>query len=394
MPVGILQTTVDRHMIYLDHQASTPMHPDSIAAMQASLVEHIANPHSSDHAFGWAAEDAVDDARQALAEAIGVHSDEICFTSGATEADNIALLGTLGQAPRQDRIVVSAIEHKAVIGPAREACRQEGELLIAPCDANGVVELEQLTEMVDARTRLVSVMLVNNEIGTVQPIARIADICRSAGVILHVDAAQALGWMPIDAFELGADIMSFSAHKMGGPKGIGALFVRREVRNFVRPLFFGGEQEDGLRPGTLPVPLCTAFGAACRALPGVLEVEGWRQRTLDFERELTSRLPGTFVNGASAQRHPGSTSLTLPGRNADAILSRLQPAVAVSRGSACTSGIAEPSHVLRALGLSSSDCASTIRISSGRNTSQEELDEALERIVVAAQAVGCVGEAA
>jgi len=373
-------------MIYLDHQASTPMHPDSIAVLRASLVEHMANPHSTDHAAGWAAEEAVGDARRAVAEAICVDPDEVFFTSGATEADNIALLGSVGQHPRKDRIVVSAIEHKAVIGPARESSRRCGELLIAPCDPHGVVDLEQLADMVDARTRLVSVMLVNNEIGTVQPVARIAEICRSAGALLHVDAAQALGWLPIDALALGADMMSLSAHKMGGPKGIGALFVRREVRNSVRPLFFGGEQEDGLRPGTLPVPLCAAFAAACRALPETLEVEDWRRRTQHFEREVTDRLRGAFVNGALAQRHPGSISLTIPGRDADAIIARLQPEVAVSRGSACTSGIVEPSHVLRALGLSPSDCAATIRISIGRYTSSEELSDALERIVSAAQA--------
>lgn len=372
-------------MIYLDHQASTPMHPDSIAAMKASLVEHIANPHSSDHAFGWAAEEALEDARRALAEAICADPDEVYFTSGATEANNIALLGSVGLHSRRDRIVVSAIEHKAVLGPAREIARQDGEMLIAPCDPHGVVHLEQLRSMVNAKTRLVSVMLVNNEIGTVQPIEQIAEICRSAGALLHVDAAQALGWMPINALALGADMMSLSAHKMGGPKGIGALFVRREVRKSVTPLFFGGEQEDGLRPGTLPVPLCVAFGAACRVLPGVEEVEGWRQRTRDFERELKAQLPGAFVNGAFAQRHPGSISLTLPGRDADTIVARLQPAVAVSRGSACTSGLVAPSHVLRALGLSPYDCAATIRISTGRYTSHEELSEALERFVYAAK---------
>lgn len=377
-------------MIYLDHQASTPMHPDSIAALRASLVEHIANPHSTDHAAGWAAEETVGSARLAVAEAICVDPDEVYFTSGATEANNIALLGSVGEHPRQDRIVVSAIEHKAVIGPARMSAQRSGELLIAPCDANGVVDLEQLADMVDARTRLVSVMLVNNEIGTLQPVARVAEICRSVGALLHVDAAQALGWLPIDALALGADMMSLSAHKMGGPKGIGALFVRREVRNSLRPLFFGGEQEDGLRPGTLPVPLCAAFGAACRALPEALEVEGWRRRTQDFERDVTSRLHGAFVNGALAQRHPGSISLTIPGRDADAIIAMLQPVVAVSRGSACTSGIVEPSHVLRALGLSPSDCAATIRISIGRYTSPEELSEALERIVSAAQAAPCL----
>lgn len=371
--------------IYLDHQASTPLHPDSLAAMQLSFLEHIANPHSSDHVLGWSAADAVEDARHAVADAIRADPDEVYFTSGATEADNIALLGSTARDPARKRLVVGAIEHKAVLGPSREVVRRGGELLLAPCDPDGVIDLEAIGEMIDRTTRLVSVMLVNNELGTVQPIARIAEMCRSAGALLHVDAAQALAWMPIDAFELGADMVSLSAHKMGGPKGIGALFVRRAIRECLEPLFFGGEQEDGLRPGTLPVPLCVGFGAACRAVPSTGEVECWRSRTLAFERRLTVSLPDAFVNGAGAERHPGSISLTLPGRDAEAIIARLQSKVAVSRGSACTSGTVEPSHVLQAIGLTPSECAATIRISPGRFTSEEELHEAHELIVAAAQ---------
>lgn len=240
--------------------------------------------------------------------------------------------------------------------------------------------MDAIEDMIDQGTRLVSVMLVNNEVGTVQPIARVAEMCRSAGALLHVDAAQALAWMPIDVLELGADILSLSAHKMGGPKGVGALYVHRDARSAVEPLFFGGEQEDGLRPGTLPVPLCVGFGAACRSLPGAVEVEDWRWRTSQFERQLTASLPAARVNGAPAERHPGSISLTL---DADSLVARLQPALAVSRGSACTSGIVEPSHVLRAIGLSSEDCAATIRISTGRFTTEGELREAHDRIVAA-----------
>lgn len=371
--------------IYLDHQASTPLHPESLAAMQLSLVEHIANPHSTEHVLGWVAADAVEEARRAVAGAIGADSDEVYFTSGATEANNIALMGLKAGDSGRKRLVISNIEHKAVLGPAREAVRRGGELILAPSGSDGVIDIEAIRGVIDADTRLVSVMLVNNEIGTVQPVAKVAEMCRSAGAILHVDASQALAWMPIDVLKLGADMVSLSAHKMGGPKGVGALFVRREVRQRLEPLFFGGEQEDGLRPGTIPVPLCVGFGAACHALPNPEEVERWRERTLAFEQQLTASLKGAFVNGAKAERHPGSISLTLPGRDAELIIARLQSTVSVSRGSACTSGTVEPSHVLRAIGLTPSECTATMRISPGRFTSEEELSEAHNLIVAAAR---------
>lgn len=376
---------MSKKTIYLDHQASTPLHPESLAAMQLSFIEHMANPHSTDHVLGWMAADAVEEARCAVADAIGADPDEVYFTSGATEANNVALLGLTAVDPGRKRFVVSDIEHKAVLGPAREVVRRGGELILAPSGPEGIIDIETVGSLIDGNTRLVSVMLVNNEIGTVQPVAKVAEMCRSTGAILHVDAAQALAWMPIDVLKLGADMVSLSAHKMGGPKGIGALFVRRDVRQRLEPLFFGGEQEDGLRPGTLPVPLCVGFGAACHALPDPEEVERWRERTLAFERQLTASLPGAFVNGAGAERHPGSISLTLPGRDADLIIAGLQSRVSVSRGSACTSGTVEPSHVLQAIGLTSSECAATIRISPGRFTSEEELFEAHDLIVAAAR---------
>ncbi len=376
---------MSKKTIYLDHQASTPLHPESLAAMQLSFIEHMANPHSTDHVLGWVAADAVEEARSAVADAIGADSDEVYFTSGATEANNVALLGLTAVDPGRKRFVVSDIEHKAVLGPAREVVRRGGELILAPSGPGGVIDLDAVRGLIDGNTRLVSVMLVNNEIGTVQPVAKVAEMCRSTGAILHVDAAQALAWMPIDVLNLGADMVSLSAHKMGGPKGIGALFVRRDVRQRLEPLFFGGEQEDGLRPGTLPVPLCVGFGAACHALPDPEEVERWRERTLAFERQLTASLPGAFVNGAGAERHPGSISLTLPGRDADLIIAGLHSRVSVSRGSACTSGTVEPSHVLQAIGLTSSECTATIRISPGRFTSEEELIEAHDLIVAAAR---------
>lgn len=364
-------------MIYLDHQASTPMHPAALAALSNSLLEHSANPHASEHAAGWAAADAIEEARAAIATALGGDADEIVFTSGATEANNLALLGTSDLSGRRGRVVVSSIEHKAVLGPGRELARRGFDVAVAPARRNGMVDAEALLELVDERTLLVSMMLVNNETGVVQPIQEIVHSLAASGALVHVDAAQALSWMPIDALVLGADMISVSGHKMGGPKGVGALWIRREIRHRVRPILYGGEQEDGLRPGTLPTPLCVSFGEACRHLPSVHEVDVWRARTARLEAGLLAMFPGAHVNGADRDRHPGAISLTAPGVDAEALVALLQPNVAVSRGSACTSGIPEPSHVLRAMGLSADECAATFRVSTGRMTTDEEVTEAL-----------------
>ncbi|GAA4019251.1 IscS subfamily cysteine desulfurase [Sphingomonas swuensis] len=365
-------------MIYLDHQASTPMHPAALTALLASIVEHNANPHASEHAAGWKAADAVDVARQALADAIRADADEIVFTSGATEANNLAIFGVSDASCSRNRIVVSAIEHKAVLGPARELARRGFEVVFVPVCRNGMIDADRLKGLINERTLLVSLMLVNNETGVVQPVAEAALAAAAVGALLHVDAAQALGWITIDAHASGADMISMSGHKMGGPKGIGALWVRREIRKKVKPLLHGGEQEDGLRPGTLPTPLCVGFGEACRHISGSAEIDQWRQRTTRLETALLAMLPGAVVNGSQCYRHPGTISLTTSNLDADSLVAMLQPHVAISRGSACTSGIPEPSHVLRAMGLTAAECARTLRISTGRTTTDEEITFATE----------------
>lgn len=364
-------------MIYLDHQASTLMHPAAADATVEAMTLHVANPHSTDHAAGWAAAEAIDAARAQVASAIGADVDEVVFTSGATEADNLALLGSLEGSAGRSRVVVSAIEHKAVLGPARELARRGMDLLISPVTPDGILDLDRLAAMVNQDTAIVSVMLVNNEIGTVQPIKAVAALCERVGALLHVDAAQALGWMPVDVYALGANLLSLSAHKMGGPKGVGALFVRRDVRHRLSPFMHGGEQEEGMRPGTLPTPLCVGFGAACEALPMGAEVAAWRGRTARLEAALLNLAPGAWINGGRAGRHPGSISVTMPGLDAERLVARLQPHVAVSRGSACTSGIPEPSHVLRAIGLSAAECDATVRVSTGRFTTDAEIEAAV-----------------
>ncbi|WP_164847540.1 cysteine desulfurase family protein [Sphingobium algorifonticola] len=367
-------------MIYLDHQASTSMHPAALAATQEAMLALNANPHAHEHAAGWRAADAIETARREIAEAIGGDPDEIVFTAGATEANNLALIGTAAQPGERLKLVVTAFEHKAVLEPARELERRGFDLVIAPVTRAGLVDLDALGRAIDEQTLLVSCMAVNNELGTVQPIEAVARLCRHVGALLHVDAAQALGWSAVDVLSFDADLVSLSAHKAGGPKGVGALWVRREIRDRIGPINFGGDQEGGLRPGTLPTALCIGFGAACRHLPTAAELDEWRARRKTFEQRLCKAFPGAMINGSEVERHPGAISLTFPDGDAETLILRLQPHVAISRGSACTSGIPEPSHVLRAICLDARACDRTVRISIGRSTTQDELDRAFEAI--------------
>ena len=253
--------------IYMDYQATTPADPRVVEAMQPYWSMMYGNPHSADHAYGWSADAAVETARGHIAALIGADADEIVFTSGATEANNIAVLGIArASPPARKRIVVSAIEHKCVLAAARAAADEGFEIITVPVGADGIVDPRAVAAVVDDRTALVSIMAINNEIGTVQPLPEIAALCAAAGAVFHTDAAQALNALPIDVGTLGADLISMSAHKAYGPKGMGALFVRRNLHVRPKPIIHGGGQEGGLRSGTLPTPLCVGFGEACRIL--------------------------------------------------------------------------------------------------------------------------------
>lgn len=357
--------------VYLDNQATTSLAPGVLNAMIACYSDSYGNPHSSDHAFGWRSSDAVDGARRQIAAVVGVDADEVIFTSGATEANNIVMLGI--ERDNQPRLIMSAIEHKSVVAPARERSRRGSDVVCIPVDRCGHIDLVALAAELRTGAALVSVMAVNNEIGTAQPLEAIADLCRGYGALLHVDAAQALpfGWMD---WAGSADFISLSSHKAGGPAGIGALIVARHARGRLHPILFGGGQEEGLRPGTLPMPLCVGFAAACTTLPDPDEVEDWRQRAHSLAMLLERAVPGLRRNGGNDGAHPGNVSITLPEGDADAVIARLQPLLAVSTGSACTSGIAEPSHVLRAIGLNASAAERTIRFSVGRFTTLQEIE--------------------
>lgn len=372
--------------IYLDYQATTPVDSRVLAAMSPYFGEAFGNPHSADHVMGWESARAVDDSAAAIASWLGVDADEIVFTSGATEANNLALLGLGRRAAggKRRRIVCSAIEHKSVLAAARALRDSLGfEFDLVPVDGEGRVVLEELRARLREDVLLVSVMLVNNEIGTVQNIAAIAEAVASAGAVLHCDAAQAPCAVDLNPAAQHVDLMSLSAHKMYGPKGIGALIIRRPLQNRIEPLIYGGGQQRDLRSGTTPTPLCVGMAAAAKLLIGDAAlrernaINGLRDRFVDRLKNLEFPIE---LNGSCVDRHPGNASVRFKGFSSQDILGMLQPFIAASTGSACTSGIPEPSHVLRAIGLSEGEASSSIRFVVGRGTTEADIDEAVSHI--------------
>lgn len=380
------------HGVYMDYQASTPLDPRVFAAMRAYFegAAGLGNPHAADHAYGWDADAAINRARNQIASLIGADSDEVIFTSGATEANNLALLGAARAAlPARREIVVSAIEHKCVLAVGRALVDEGFALRVAPVRPDGMIDVDELARLIGRNTAIVSVMAVNNETGVTQPIAQVGKLCRAAGALLHSDAAQALAVEPIEVDSWNVDLLSLSAHKAYGPKGIGALYVRRERRSQMRPIMFGGGQEDGLRPGTLATPLCVGFGAACQILSDERETEIERTRRLRDRLldQLRADLPDLEVNGTLISRHPGNLNIRVPGIEAELLLAAARPKLAAATGSACTSGTTEPSHVLIAMGLSGAQAAESVRLSLGRLTRDEDVDAAVSALAAAAKEV-------
>jgi cysteine desulfurase len=362
-------------MIYLDHHATTPCDPVVVEAMLPYFTAQFGNP-SSAHFAGSRAADAVQLAREQVATLVGAQPGEVLFTSGATEANNLALLGYARAAQATNlrrRIVISAIEHKAIANPAKQLVREGFEVIILPVDAQGTVKLTAAAEAINADTLLVSIQAANGEVGTIQPIAELAQLAHAAGALMHTDAAQAVGKIPIDILTWGSDMLSISGHKLYGPQGIGALIVRHPRRTQLEPLGYGGGQERGWRAGTLNVPGIVGFGAACVRCLQVLPEESTRIAALrdEFETAVLTAIPGAYRNGNPQHRLPHNISLTFPSIEADALLARL-PTLALSTGSACDAGTIEPSPTLLAVGLSRDNARSTIRVGLGRfNTSLE-----------------------
>lgn len=377
--------------IYLDYNATTPCDPRVVQAMLPHFSEIYGNPATGLHIQGRKAARAVDEAREQVAALIGCQPGEIIFTGGATESNNLAILG-LGRAHRhksRTRIVTIAVEHKAVLLPCRRLQEEGYELSILPVDQQGRVSIEAAEAAINDRTLLVSVQAANNEVGTLQPVAQIAEIAHRRGAIVHCDAAQAVGKLPVNlaAETWPVDFLSLSAHKMYGPKGIGALFMRNGARTHdMHPLIYGGGQERGLRSGTTNVPGIVGFGAACCICLAELEEESRRIAGLRnrFEQALLAAIPSLKVNAREADRLPNTSSLTFPGMDADALLLNL-PGVMMGTGSACSSGALEPSHVLLAMGLNRAEASATVRASLGRFTTAEQIEQATLMIIASAR---------
>jgi cysteine desulfurase len=367
-----------RAPVYLDSHATTPVDRRVLDAMLPYFTEAFGNPASSSHAFGWKAQEAVERARREVAGLVGASAREIVFTSGATESNNFALRGACDVAPAGRRhLVTSAIEHKSVLEAARCLEKQGWRLTVLPVQADGRLDLDLVRGAVTPETAIVSVMAANNEIGVLQPLADIGALAHAAGALFHVDAAQAVGKIPIDVEAMQIDLLSLTGHKMYGPKGCGALFVRK--RTELAPLIAGGGQERGLRSGTLNVPGIVGLGQACRICREEMAEEAarlgsMRDRLLDG---LRTALDGIHVNGSLEHRLPHNLHVTFAGVDGDALIIGISD-IAVSSGSACSSASASPSHVLQAIGASDAPSAS-IRFGLGRLTTDEDIDYTIER---------------
>jgi cysteine desulfurase len=371
--------------IYLDHQTTTPVDPEVLAAMMPYLTEQFGDPSSRSHAWGWAAEEAVDRARDQVAAVIGAQPEEIFFTSGATESDNLAIKG-IAHAYRDQgqHIVTQQTEHRAILDSCRTLEQEGFTVTYLPVDRHGVVDPEAVRQAITDQTILVSIMHANNEVGTVQPLAEIGAIVKQRGVIFHSDAVQTVGKIACQVDDLQLDLLSISAHKMYGPKGIGALYVRktRPRRLKVTPLLDGGGHERGLRSGTLNVPGIVGLGKACEIATHVWPDEGERLTRLRerFVTGIMSRLEHTYLNGHPTQRLPNNINLSFAGIDGEALILGMTE-VACASGSACTSTTLEPSYVLRAMGLDDALLHASIRFGLGRWTTEEEVDFTVQTVM-------------
>ena len=371
-------TERNQQQTYLDYAATTPVDPAVAEQMIPFLVERFGNPASRTHAYGWQAEQAVETARAQVAELIGADPKEIIWTSGATESDNLAIKGAAHfHRAKGNHLVTLATEHKAVLDPIRELEREGFTATYLNPESNGLLDLDTFTRTLTPQTILVSVMLVNNEIGVIQDIAAIGAICRERGILFHVDAAQAAGKVAIDLKALPVDLLSLSAHKVYGPKGIGALYVRRRPRVHLAPLIHGGGHERGLRSGTLPTHQIVGMGAAYQLAGELMASENARIRALR-DRLLAgiADIDEVYLNGDLDARVPHNLNLSFNFVEGESLMMALHE-LAISSGSACTSASLEPSHVLRAIGRSDELAHSSLRITFGRYTTAADVDRAV-----------------
>ncbi|XP_077429130.1 cysteine desulfurase isoform X1 [Vanacampus margaritifer] len=369
--------------LYMDFQATTPMDPRVLDAMLPYQVNYYGNPHSRTHAYGWESESAMETARKQVADLIGADPREIIFTSGATESNNMAVKGVARFYQGKKRhVITTQTEHKCVLDSCRVLESEGFRVTYLPVQSNGLVDLELLEASMTPDTSLLSIMTVNNEIGVMQPVKEIGRLCHSKGVFFHTDAAQAVGKVPIDVSDANINLMSISAHKIYGPKGVGALYVRRRPRVRLEPLQNGGGQERGLRSGTVPTPLAVGLGAACSIAQQEMEYDHQRVSMLAnrLVQKITSQLPDVIMNGDPQQRYPGCVNLSFAYVEGESLLMALKD-VALSSGSACTSASLEPSYVLRAIGADEDLAHSSIRFGIGRFTTEEEVDYTADKCI-------------
>lgn len=372
--------------VYFDFQATTPLEPKALAAMMPYLTEKFGNPHSASHRFGWEGKAGVDVARKHIAALLNAAPEEITFLSGATEANNLALKGALeAAAPGRNRLLVAETEHACIRETAAYLASRGYEVSLLPVDGEGLLRLDALEAALDDRVALVSVMLVNNEIGVIQPLAEIAKLAHAHGALVHSDLAQAAGKIPVDVQALGLDLASLSSHKLYGPKGIGAIYVRRGVK--IAPQIHGGGQEEGLRSGTLAPFLCVGFGEAAKIASAQLEADQAHMKTLWQQTvEAFTRSGIAFqINGSTTHRYFGNLNVSFPGVDGSRLLADLR-GFAVSSGAACASSVGKTSYVLEALGVEPRVAQATLRIGFGRATTAAEVSDMTDAILKAVRA--------
>jgi cysteine desulfurase len=367
--------------IYFDHNATTPITPDVLAAMMPYLTKEFGNA-SSIHTYGQNAREGVEQARSSVAALVGARAADIMFTSGGTESNNHAILGALAAAPgKAKHVITSAIEHVAVLDSCRALAKRGIDLTVLPVDREGLVNPDDIRRAIRPETVLITIMLANNEIGTIEPIEEIGKIAAETGIVVHTDAVQAAGKISVDVEKLGVDLLSISAHKFCGPKGVGVLYIRKGTE--IGPLMYGGHSERDRRPGTEDVAAIVGMGKAAEFAQKRMREDSERIRGLRdrLERGLLDRVPHSWVNGVRAPRVPNTANLTFPFIEGEAMVIALDlKGLACSTGAACSSGAVEPSHVLLALGLAPEDARATLRLSLGHQTTEEEIDFALKTV--------------
>ncbi len=368
--------------IYLDYQSTTPMDPRVVEVMIDCMKNDYGNPHSRTHSLGWKAEEMVEIARKNVADLIGADPKEIFFTSGATESNNIAIKGIAhfyGETGK-NHIITIATEHKCIINSVRDLEQEGFSVTFLPVQQNGLIDLNELEKAITDKTCLVSIMAVNNEIGVIQPLAEIGALCRKKGAFFHTDAAQAFGKIPLDVNAMNIDLMSISGHKIYGPKGIGAIYLRRKPRVRIKPIFSGGGQERGIRAGTLPTPLVVGLGKAAEIAKSEMQKDHDHIKKLsDKLFKAVDSLTHVYLNGDKEKRYIGNLNFSFAGIEGESMIMAIKD-LAVSSGSACTSSSLEPSYVLHALGVSEELAHTSIRFGIGRFTTEEEVDYAIKLI--------------